>query len=535
MNLWQLLTALMPILAVFLLLVVLRLPASRAMPLSLLIAGALAFLVWQVPIRQIAASVLEGWVIASSILIIVFGAIFLLNTLKTGGALDAIRAGFFHVSPDRRVQVIIIAWLFGAFLEGASGFGTPAAIGAPLLVALGFPAMAAVALALIADSAPVSFGAVGTPVIVGIAQGVPGASEAELQAIGATAAGIDILVASFLPLVMVALLTRYFGANRRWSEGLALWPFALFAGLAYTLPAWGVARLLGPEFPTIIGSLVGLVLVVSAARRGWLLPATPWRLTGDSAPESETPDENETTKPMPLWLAWSPYLVAAALLILTRLNSLPFKTWLQGVTLEWPSLLGTDVSASLAPLYLPGTVFAATALITLALHRLPLRTAAKAARQTASSLLPAVIALGTSVPMVRIFLNSDVNASGLAAMPTELARLAVAHLAAVWPLTAPIIGALGSFVAGSATFSNMMFAGLQQEAALAAGHSPRLILALQMLGSNAGNMICVMNVVAAAAVVNLAGKEGQIIRLTLGPMIFYAVGAGLIGMAIAWL
>lgn len=95
----------------------------------------------------------------------------MLNTLRAGGALDAIRAGFFHVSPDRRVQVIIIAWLFGAFLEGASGFGTPAAIGAPLLVALGFPAMAAVTLALIADSAPVSFGAVGTPLLVGIAQG----------------------------------------------------------------------------------------------------------------------------------------------------------------------------------------------------------------------------------------------------------------------------------------------------------------------------------------------------------------------------
>lgn len=531
MNVWQLLTALMPVLAVFLLLVVLRLPASRAMPLSLLIAGTLAALVWQVPARQIAASILEGWVIASAILIIVFGAIFLLNTLKAGGALDAIRTGFFHVSPDRRVQVIIIAWLFGAFLEGASGFGTPAAIGAPLLVALGFPAMAAVTLALIADSAPVSFGAVGTPLLVGIAQGVPELDGAALRAIGATAAGIDVLVASFLPLLMVALLTRYFGANRRWREGLALWPFALFAGLAYTLPAWGVAHLLGPEFPSIIGSLVGLALVVSAARRGWLLPATPWRLPDE--PDLATDVPSAGSRPMPLWLAWSPYLVAAGLLILTRLNSLPFKAWLQGITMEWPELLGTDISASLAPFYLPGTVFAATALITLALHRLPVAIAARAARQTAGSLVPAAIALGTSVPMVRIFLNSDVNTSGLASMPTELAHLAVAHLAPVWPLAAPFIGALGSFVAGSATFSNMMFAGLQQEAALAAGHSPRLILALQMLGSNAGNMICVMNVVAAAAVVNLAGKEGQIIRLTLAPMVFYALGAGFIGLLMA--
>src|SRR5690606_19442531 len=157
--------------------------------------------------------------------------------------------------------------------------------------------------------------------------GVPEAGDAELQAIGAMAAGIDILVASFIPLLMVSLLTRYFGANRRWREGLALWPFALFAGLAYTVPAWGVAHLLGPEFPTIIGSLVGLALVVSAARLGWLLPATPWRLTDDPAHAPEPP--NHDTPPMPLWLAWSPYLLAAGLLIITRLNNLPFKAWLQ--------------------------------------------------------------------------------------------------------------------------------------------------------------------------------------------------------------
>lgn len=541
MNFWQLLTALMPVLAVFGLLVVLRLPASRAMPLSLLISGLLAWAVWQMPGRQIAASILEGWVIASAILIIVFGAIFLLNILLAGGALAAIREGFFHISPDRRVQVIIVAWLFGAFLEGAGGFGTPAAIGAPLLVALGFPAMAAVSLALIADSAPVSFGAVGTPVVVGIAQGVPGISAGELQAIGLTAISIDIFVASFLPLIMLALLTRFFGANKRWREGLALWPFAIFAGLAFTLPAWVVAWALGPEFPSIIGALVGLVLVVTAAKRHWLLPDEPWRLPGDPTFSQEqlsahSPPTNilptNTLPTMSLWLAWTPYVLAALLLVLSRMNALPLKNFLQQITFTWSQLLGTDISVGLTPFYLPGTLFALVALLTVVLHKLPLSTAYAASVQTLRSLLPAVIALGTSVPMVRIFLNSGVNASGLAAMPSELAHVAASGVRDFWPLVAPFIGALGSFIAGSSTFSNMMFAGLQQEAALSADLSPRLILALQLLGSNAGNMICVMNVVAAAAVVNLAGKEGQIIRLTLGPMLFYCIGAGVIGLAI---
>ena len=143
MTLLEGLTALMPVLAVLLFLVILRMPATRAMPLALMITASMAWFVWRVPGKHIAASVIEGWVISSGIILIVFGAIVLLRTLQASGAINVIRAGFTRVSPDRRVQAIIIAWLFGSFLEGASGFGTPAAIVAPLLVALGFPPLAA--------------------------------------------------------------------------------------------------------------------------------------------------------------------------------------------------------------------------------------------------------------------------------------------------------------------------------------------------------------------------------------------------------
>lgn len=539
MTFLQLLTAFMPVLSVFLLLVVLRLPASRAMPLSLLVSGGLAWAVWEVPLQQMIGSVLEGWVIAGSIVIIIFGAIVLLNTLKAGEAMNRIRAGFFAISPDRRIQMIIIAWLFGSFLEGVSGFGTPAAICAPLLVALGFPAMAAVSLALIADSTAVSFGAVGTPVLVGMAQGLPGVDAQELQNIAVTTISIDILVASFLPLIMSVLLTRFFGANHSWREGLALWPFAIFAGLAFTVPAWLVAYFLGPEFPSVLGALIGLGVVVSATRRGFLQPAVAWRFAHDQealAEDEQPPEAVQAPAPgMPLWQAWLPYGLAALLLILSRLNALPLKAWLQDFTLQWKALAGTDINASLTPFYLPGSLFALVALITIALHRLPARAAIEAWRSSALSLLPAVIALATSVPMVRIFLNSGVNTSGLAAMPSELAQMAAGAIAGFWPLVAPFVGALGSFIAGSGTFSNMMFAGLQQEAALSADLSPQVILALQMIGANAGNMICVMNVVAAAAVVKLNGQEGQIIRFTLGPMLYYCLGAGLVGMLLVQL
>lgn len=528
MTLFQFLTALTPVLAVFILLVLMRMPATKAMPISLLVTAATALWVWQVPMIQIGASVLEGWVIALTIVWIVFGAILLLNTLKFSGAIGVIRAGFTHITPDRRIQVVIIGWLFVAFLEGASGFGTPAAIVAPLLVALGFPALAAVVLALIADSAPVSFGAVGTPVIVGIGQGVDGITPEALQAVSVQAVSLDIFVASFIPLIMVGLLTRYFGANRSWREGFAAWPFALFGGFAYTVPAWLVARFLGPEFPSIFGALIGLILTTVAARTGFLMPRKIWLFENDHELEdAESPEAHK----MSLLMAWMPYLLVVGFLVLTRLSFLPVKSWLVGTAVSWSNILNTQISVSAHTLYLPGTVFVLVALLTALLHRKKFSDVREAWSNSVMSLGPTIIALAASVPMVRIFLNSGVNAAQLGSMPIELASLAAETFSGAWPVFAPLVGALGSFIAGSATFSNMMFAGLQQSTALELGLNETVMLSLQLIGANAGNMICVVNVVAAASVVNLVGKEGQIIRFTLVPMLYYSLGAGIL----AWL
>lgn len=531
----QLFTTLVPLLSVFLLLVVLRIPATRAMPFSLLLTAVFAAWSWQVPAVQLAASLLEGWIIAFTILVIVFGALLLLNTLTALGAIQVISNWFARISPDHRVQVIIIAWLFGAFLEGASGFGTPAAIGAPLLVALGFPPMAAVVMALLGDSAPVSFGAVGTPVIVGLGQGLVGATPGQLQHIALSALALDVFIASFLPLLMVAMLTRFFGANRRWREGLVLWRFALFSGVAFTLPAYAVLQLLGPEFPSILGALVGLLLVVGVARRGWLLPAGVWRLPVTSADLLPGVEGGNAVPAMGLFKAWLPYLLVAGLLVLTRMDGLPFKAPLQSVTIEFDALLGTGIATRVMPLYLPGSIFVLVAVVIGVAYRLPMAATCQVWRASLGRLLPTSIALATSVPMVRIFLNSGVNDAGLAAMPTELGVLAAETFAGHWPWVAPFLGALGSFIAGSSTFSNMMFARLQQDAAQAANMPEHWILALQMLGANAGNMVCVLNVVAAVSVVKLVGREGDVIRYTLAPALGYCLLAGVAGsLAIHW-
>jgi len=521
----------MPILSVLVFLIVLRWPAMKAMAVSLLITAVLSGFIWQIPMVQITASIIEGWIIAGSILIIVFGAIFLLNTLTQSGSIAVIRQGFMHITPDRRIQLIIIGWLFGSFLEGASGFGTPAAICAPLLVALGFNPLAAVSLALVADSSAVSFGAVGTPVIVGITNGLAQPSPALIQQVTTMAISIDLFVGIFIPLVMVSLLTRFWGENKSFKEGLALWPFALLSGLSFMVPAWLVANFLGPEFPSIIGGLIGLVLIVTMVKLKFLVPETPWIFADDKTAKAHETDN----KPLPLsiGLAWTPYILVAVLLVLTRVDILPFKSWLASFAIHYTNILDTGISSSIKPLYLPGFIFVLVCFITFFLHKMTVKQSVNAVKHSAFALIPTAITLATAVPLVRVFINSSVAGSTLESMPKELAIMMAELFGQAWPLFASFIGALGAFISGSATFSNMMFADLQQMTAIQLGIAEHLILALQMLGSNAGNMVCVVNVVAACSVVGLTGKEGAVIRITLLPMLGYCLLSGIVAMV--WL
>lgn len=529
-----LLSAAVPILSVFTLLVLLRLPATKAMPISLALTFMGCFWVWDIPLLQLSAAITEGLVIAFSILWIVFGAIALLNVLKKTGAIEIIQQGFTQLSPDRRVQAIVIAWLFGAFLEGASGFGSPAAIAAPLLCSLGFPPIAAVVSALIGDSAPVTFGAVGTPILIGLTEGAPTLSSETIRVISNRAALLDIAIASFIPLAISAILTRYWGENKSWFEGLSIWPFALFCGATFTVTAWAVCKLLGPEFPSIIGGLTGLCVAILAIKNNWLMPKIIWRFENDAA---VVPTKNLSRTH--LGLAWLPYIGVACLLIITRLDALPIKSLLKDVRFNTGPLFGSNIQASFEPLYSPAMIFVAVAITTQLISSLtghPSKNQQKNVEiqtpwaSALKTLLPTVIALSASVPMVRMFIHSDVNGINLDAMPLVLAEQAAMQFSNAWPIFAPFVGALGSFVAGSATFSNMMFSNLQLAVAEQLNLSATTLLALQLLGANAGNMICVSNVVAAASVVKISGSEGQIIRYTLLPMLLYVLASGAIGL-----
>jgi lactate permease len=529
MTILQLLTALMPVLSVFVFLVLLSWPAMKAMAISLVITALMSYFFWDMPALQISAAILEGWIISASILIIVFGAIFLLNTLQEGGAIGVIREGFMAITPDRRVQVILIAWLFGSFLEGASGFGTPAAICAPLLVALGFRPLAAVVLALIADSSAVSFGAVGTPVLVGIEKGLAHTEDGQLMALAIQTVSIDLFVGVFIPLILVAMLTRFWGKNKSFKEGLAIWPLALFSGFAFMVPAWLVAYFLGPEFPSIFGGLFGLILVIAAVKLNFLQPKQHWGFEHDGEKDNTQTETETSSKPsMSLLRAWTPYILVAVLLVMTRLEFLPLKGWLLSLNIQFSDILSTGISNGVKPLYLPGTIFLVISLLSFMILGLNRKQQTTAITKSLKSMIPTALTLATAVPLVRIFIQSDIDGAVLASMPIELANLLSANIGQVWPNVAAFVGALGAFISGSATFSNMMFAGFQESMANQLGINENIILSLQILGADAGNMICVVNVVAACSVVGLSGQEGAVIRLTLVPAILFCLMAGFV-------
>ncbi len=538
-----LLVALSPVLLVILFLVILRLPAKIAMPLSMAITAILAVAVWQVPVVHVIASVLDGAIIGGSILPIVFGAILLVNMLKLSGAVESVRHRLCRVTPDPRLQLILIGWLVTAFLEGIAGFGTPAAIVAPLLVTLGFPPIAAVVLTLVADSSPVTFGAIGTPVLVGLERGLQAGDGSAamiepdfINQVAVRAATMDLAMGSFLPLIIVVMFTRFFTPRKSWTEGFAVWKVALFAGFAYTLTAAATAAWLGPEFPALAGGGIGLLATIILIQKRIFLPRTSWSFDQESDLSSRP--ENTQIAPAPASMgflrAMLPYVLLVALLLISRINALPVKEILRQWKVGSSDILGTGLGSLIEPLYSPGFLFLIAAAATVWLHQMKRQQVRESVISAASGIPATAVSLIGAVAMVRIFVNSGINASGNESMPVELALAASSTFGSAWPLAAPFIGALGAFVSGSATFSNLTFSHLQYSIAQQTGINPEIILSLQLLGADAGNMACVHNVVAAVSVLGLQGKEGTVIRYTMVPMLLFCVAAGALGLLVTW-
>jgi len=546
--------ALLPLLIVVSLLVGLLWPASRVMPLAWATAAAVAFVVWEMPLNYIAAASITGVMAAIEILWIVFGALVLLYTLMASGAVDRINSGFAQISDDRRVQVILLGFFLATFIEGVAGFGTPAAVVAPLLLALGFPALAAVVAALIGHAVATVFGAVGTPVIVGfetplnaveaqIAQGT-GQTVSQFSAEAAVYAALfNGLLGILMPLVAVSMIVYFFGEDRSLKPALDVAPLALLSGVLFAVPYVLSAYLIGPELPSIFAAMIGGAVVVGLLKAGYFVPDSEWEFppreswpshwVGTIEPGTDDATTGTETQPqsMSLLRAWSPYLILVVLLIGTRVID-PIATFLEDgplMAIEW-NVFGTGLVGEIAWAYVPGTWLLLSAVIAIPLFGMRRPEISSAWKEAAGKIVSPAVALVFVIAMVEIMLETTAHGTAPVdgSMIVVLADATASLTGAAYPFFAPIVGMVGAFVAGSITVSNITFTAFQFEVGTTLGLSTTLLIAAQSIGAAIGNLIAIHNVIAALATVGMAGATGRVIRLNLIPVAYYLIGGGIL-------
>jgi len=525
MNITQILVSAMPIILPFLFLVVLKMPAKKGMVIASTIFIALSYFVWGMSGDIIAASVLQGTHKTLTILYILFGAIILLKVLTYTNSMNIIKIGFGKVSKDMRVQAVIVGFLFVSLIEGAAGFGTPAVVAGPLLMSLGFSPLSAAVIALIGDSTAVSFGAVGTPVLVGLGN-IDGANFDFYHQIAIHVTQIDFPMAVLMPSIIVLVLTLNFGKKGSGLKSfIEVLPWTLMIGFLYAVSALIGALLLGPEFVSLLAPLLLILVASVTAKKKILLPKGQiWTI--DGAVE-ETEKEQEIT-PKELIFAWLPYVSVVLMLIATRVFPSIKSFVLTNIDMTYSNILGEGISSKWQVLYSPGSILLVAAIFAYMLGVNKKDVIKRTLVDTLKSMTTASIVLVFTLALVQVFVNSANSETGIG-MPIYLANFLADTFSSAWLFASTYLGILGAFITGSATVSTLTFSPIQYEVAHNIGIDHMIILAQQVIGGASGNMICIHNVVAASTVVGLINREGEIIRKTLPVALTYGAVIGLSG------
>jgi lactate permease len=516
------------------------LPSFIALPATAIVTYVIVLLFFKQPFLLTNATVIQGLLLALTPISIVACAIFLFKTLDSTGGLAILKIWLNTISDNKIAQLMIVGWAFPFLIEGASGFGTPVAIAAPILVGLGFPPVRIAIMVLIMNTIPVSFGAVGTPTWFGFS-GVD-LTSAELLQIGIKTATLNGMAALLIP----ALALLFVVTPKSVLKNL---PFILLSVLATVIPYYLVARV-NYEFPSLVGGFTGIMATVLLARYGVGLSETKVEVFAPVA-KSELFDNVETlvvAKPTGknLFKASFPIWGTLLLLLITRIPQLGIKNLLTSTHPWWSQPLGpfgeisvspslvlslknifnTPVSWSHSFLYIPSILpFLAISLITFLWYKSDAKTIATTAKQTLKQMKkPTLALLGTLVFVGLMMLggeNSPVNIIGQQlASATGLG----------WKYAASFLGALGTFISGSNTISNLTFGSIQDAIAFNLGIDRTTILALQSAGGAMGSMININNIVAVTSVLALSNVEGYILKRTFRVLLVYAAIVALVAV-----
>ncbi|CAH0533540.1 L-lactate permease [Vibrio stylophorae] len=504
------------------------LPSHLALPLTALLIGLLQLFYFGTDGLTVSANVIAGVLSAITPISIIAGAILLNRTMALSGAEDVIRQWLEGISKNQVAQLMIIGWAFAFMIEGASGFGTPAAIAAPILVGLGFPALRVAMLALVMNSVPVSFGAVGTPTWFGF--GSLGVGEAELLEIGRYSALIHSIAAFVIPVMALCFVVDWQQVRRNMG-------FVQLSILSCTIPYLLFAQW-NYEFPALIGGAIGMTLSIILARYN----------IGLEKFETDVREANAIPFAK-VMKAMAPTLLLILILIVTRIQQLGIKAMLNDATqmlsvhLGWlgelsiskalifklSGILGTDTSWAYKTLYVPALIpFFVVVLIAMVMFKMPKSMVKRVFSETAVRIKMPFIALVGALIMVKLMM---VGGDHSPIMTTGRAFSEV--MGSSWQYVASYLGALGAFFSGSATVSNLTFGGIQQTIANTVGLPETLILALQSVGGAMGNMVCINNIIAVSTILGIANQEGYIIKRTVVPMALYGVIAALVSVLIS--
>jgi lactate permease len=511
--------AALPLITLFVLLGGLKWKAHWAALSALLVAILVAVIVYSMPVFQAVDSAIEGAAFGLfPIMWIVFNAIWIYNMTERTGHFAVLRRSFERVSDDERIQAIIIAFSFGALLEALAGFGTPVAITASMLVGLGVRPIKAASVALVANTAPVAFGAIAIPIIT-----LAGLTELPKDDLGAMVGRQTPFLALIVPLILVAMVDGTRGVRQTW-------PAALVGGSAFAIGQFACSNYLSVELTDIVaalmsvGALVGFLRVWQPseplrAEGGGLRPAMAGGSAADPAFEAEArrreagPDHRDS--PREQLIAYSPYLIVIAIFALAQWG--PIKDFLaKGIyKFDWPGLdiLNAKGEAPTAASYtfnwLPaaGTLLLVAGLLTVLVLRMNPGRALRIYGETLNQLKWATLTVATVLGLAYVM-----NLSG----QTITIGQWIAGAGGVLAFLSPIIGWLGVAVTGSDTSSNSLFGVLQTTAAKDAGYSQVLLAAANSSGGVMGKMVSPQNLAIGAAAVGLAGQEGELFRRVIG-------------------
>ena len=522
-------------------------PSSKALPLSALVAYIVVLLIFKQDARLVNANVISGALLALTPLSIIAGAIFLFKCMEITGALAILRKSLDGVSENPVAQLMIVGWAFMFLIEGASGFGTPAAIAAPILYSLGFPALRVALFCLVLNTIPVTFGAMGTPVWFGLS--LLQLPQESVREIAQQAALINTIAA---PVIVILALRLVVSDAADIKKNLL---FILLSTCACTLPYLGLSYF-GVEFPSLLGGLIGLIITLLLAKYKIGIEAVN-RPTDNRPAATEQTTEQAPAKTVPLKTlikAAFPLWGTVLLLVLTRLPELGLKALLQAtepalhislgllgtlhistsLVASLTDILNTAVTWKHSVLYIPSIIpFAVTGSVTLWLFRQQAEpnTLKTAGQQTLARMRTPFFAMLGALIFVNMMMlgdSSGQNSAAVAQIGHHLAQITGAN----WTFFAPLLGALGSFFSGSATISNLTFAGIQTTIAEQLSLPLTTILALQSVGAAMGNMVCINNIVAVTAILGLQNRDGDILKNTSLILAVFAVVAGGMGVVL---